>query len=53
MTGNLDNLSIDDLKDRMKKIVDDHNILINDKSKTITIEHSESLEKLKPSGKSN
>jgi len=37
----------------MKKIVDDHNILINDKSKTITIEHSESLEKLKPSGKSN
>ena len=40
-------------KDRMKKIVDDHNILINDKSKTITIEHSESLEKLKPSGKSN
>ena len=53
MTGNLDNLSIDDLKDRMKRIVDDHNILINDKSKTITIEHSESLEKLKPSGKSN
>ena len=53
MTGNLDNLSIDDLKDRMKRIVDDHNILINDKSKTITIEDSESLEKLKTSGKAN
>ena len=53
MTGNLDNLSIDDLKDRMKRIVDDHNVLINDKSKTITIEDSESLEKLKTSGKAN
>jgi hypothetical protein len=53
MTGNLDNLSIDDLKDRMKRIVDDHNILINDKSKTITIEESEVLDSLKTSGKAN
>ena len=42
---------IDDLKDRMKRIVDDHNILINDKSKTITIEESEVLDSLKTSGK--
>ena len=53
MTGNLDNLSIDDLKDRMKRIVDDHNVLINDKSKTITIEESEVLDSLKTSGKAN
>ena len=53
MTGNLDNMSIDDLKDRMKKIVDDHTILINDKSETITVEDSEVLEKLETSGKSN
>ena len=53
MTGIIDNLSIDDLKDKMKKIVDDHNILINNKSKTITIEDSEVLENLETSGKSN
>ena len=53
MTGNLDNLSIDDLKDRMKRIVDDHNILINDKSKTITVEESEVLDSLETSGKAN
>ena len=53
MTGNLDNLSIDDLKDRMKRIVDDHNVLINDKSKTITVEESEVLDSLKTSGKAN
>jgi len=46
-------MSIDDLKDRMKKIVDDHTILINDKSETITVEDSEVLEKLETSGKSN
>ena len=53
MTGNLDNLSIEDLKDKMKRIVDDHNILINDKSKTITVEDSEVLDSLETSGKAN
>ena len=37
----------------MKRIVDDHNILINDKSKTITVEESEVLDSLKTSGKAN
>ena len=49
MTGNLDNLRIDDLKDKMKKIVDDNKILINKKSKTITIEDSEVRENLETS----
>tara|TARA_R100001244_G_scaffold65005_2_gene53869 strand:- start:289 stop:804 length:516 start_codon:yes stop_codon:yes gene_type:complete len=53
MTGNLDNMSEDELQDKMKRILDDHKILINTEAEIISEEKTEVLENLKTSGKSN
>jgi len=53
MTGNLDNMSEDELQDKMKRILDDHKILLNTEAEIISEEKTEVLENLKTSGKSN
>ena len=44
MTGNLDNMSEDELQDKMKRILDDHKILLNAEAEIIEEEPSELLE---------
>ena len=44
MTGNLDNMSEDELQDKMKRILDDHKILLNEKAEIVEEEPSELLE---------
>jgi len=44
MTGNLDNMSEDELQDKMKRILDDHKILLNEKAEIIEEEPLELLE---------
>ncbi len=47
MTGNLDNMSEDELQDKMKRILDDHKILLNAEAEIVEEEPSELLENLK------
>ena len=44
MTGNLDNMSEDELQDKMKRILDDHKILLNEKAEIVEEEPLELLE---------
>jgi phage terminase small subunit len=44
MTGNLDNMSEDELQDKMKRILDDHKILLNAEAEIVEEEPSELLE---------
>ena len=44
MTGNLDNMSEDELQDKMKRILDDHKILLNEEAEIVEEEPSELLE---------
>ena len=49
MTGNLDNMSAEELEDKMKKILSEHDSLINVTAETIEEEPSELLENSKTS----
>ena len=49
MTGNLDNMSAEELEDKMKKILSEHDSLINVTAETIEEEPSELLENPKTS----
>ena len=53
MTGNLDNMSAEELEDKMKKILSEHDSLINVTAETIEEEPSELLENPETSGTIN